>query len=632
MEELEEGELEGEVNDVSLSDCGYQPSSSDQTRLRLQTDIEELEEELEEGEIPDEKEDGNLSDISDNEGVWNTETVEEQACHSKTSETQLRHAGKSDSWLIVENSSSKAKESEGKISFDPKVLQKWLHSQSGFQEDKDQWICGPEEMILWHGRKVSVVKAASELPEELFLAFEDDLNKLLQLSSFGGVRCDKLMDDYKEKLPSSAKEFKRIARMNYCSSTTLVKICLSYLQEKFEVFQKRCWNGDGRQSSDTAVIQRKISAVIQRKMRKWQEGSAEEKREFSGKEVMVIATNVSGRVKWFDANSGHGCVTRDDNKEDVLVHHTALINSTPERVGQSLRVGEIVAFDVVIREKRIEASNVSRRGGTPNSTDHKRGEKKKYQIEEGVQRRRHLFEELDRELAAEIEVVKDKIKTDEKNSRDALTRENENNSRQTVSQSIESKIESGQSKSRQTDCERSRSTKEEDEEERKSGKRKRSESSHSGRQKKHKRSRGERSSSRSNGSGSNRSRKRKRSNSTEKISANSKERESESSRGRKSKEKKRLKEDERKKPSEEPEQKDTVAKFPNKKIGAMVTDAAIQRILRVGLVYDTHSFMYQWGPLGPNLYIFDLSKISPGKRRGVCVSFEIRQVFQTSSS
>ena len=90
----------------------------------------------------------------------------------------------------------------------------------------------------------------------------------------------------------------------------------------------------------------------------------------------------------------------------------------------------------------------------------------------------------------------------------------------------------------------------------------------------------------------------------EKISGSSKERENESSRGRKSKEKKRLKEDERKKPSEEPEQKDTVAKFPNKKIGAMVTDAAIRRILRVGLVYDPHSFMYQFGPLGPNLYIY----------------------------
>ena len=96
----------------------------------------------------------------------------------------------------------------------------------------------------------------------------------------------------------------------------------------------------------------------------------------------------------------------------------------------------------------------------------------------------------------------------------------------------------------------------------------------------------------------------------EKISGSSKERENESSRGRKSKEKKRLKEDERKKHSEEPEQKDTVAKFPNKKIGAMVTDAAIQRILRVGLVYDPHSFMYQFGPLGPNLYIYITSFFS----------------------
>ena len=119
----------------------------------------------------------------------------------------------------------------------------------------------------------------------------------------------------------------------------------------------------------------------------------------------------ASKFEWFDVNSGHGFVTRDDNKEDVLVHRTALINNTPV---QSLGVGEVLTFDVVIREKRIEASNVS-------SRDHRSVQEKK--MEGGVERKvnsrkRQLSAELDRELAAEIEIIEKKIKTEDKDSRE----------------------------------------------------------------------------------------------------------------------------------------------------------------------------------------------------------------------
>ena len=546
--------------------------------------------ELEEGEIPDEKDEGSLSGISDNDEVWDEHSqsiVEEHEpiCHSKSSDTRLRQASKSDTSSIVEDSTRKAPKSEGK----GRLLKKWLLSQSGFQEDKDQWTCGPEDMILWHGRKVSVGKAASELPEELFLAFEGDLNKLLQLSSFGGIKCDTLMAVYKEKLPSSAKEFKRIVRMNSCSSTTLVKICFCNLREKFEIVPKRCWNDDREQSSLTSVIQRKNSRGLEKQF-----AEEEEDRECSSsKDVMVIATKVIGKVKWFDPSSGRGLVTRDDNKEEIFVHQTDLIDNTQH----ALWVGEIVVFDVVIKEKRIKATNVSRCAGAPqigvsHYTDHKEGQGEKNQIGRGV------------------------VDDEGENAKEAMmTRENANKRRrrkssQTRSQSVEKKRgesssgseHGGRRRQRSGKSKNRRSTKRRDKEIR-SRERKGSESSHSREQKRSKGSRRERSSSSGNSSSSSSSsssgssdssrssassssRKRKRSSSSEQRSRSSKERESESSSSssrRRSKSEIRLQKKRRKEYSEQRQRKETATKFPNKKKEALVTDAAIQRILRVSL-------------------------------------------------
>merc|ERR1719505_168951 len=73
----------------------------------------------------------------------------------------------------------------------------------------------------------------------------------------------------------------------------------------------------------------------------------------------VIANKVHGTVKWFNVKSGYGFINRNDTKEDVFVHQTAIIKNNPKKAVRFVGDGEVVEFDVVIGEKGNEASNVS---------------------------------------------------------------------------------------------------------------------------------------------------------------------------------------------------------------------------------------------------------------------------------
>uniref|UniRef100_UPI001486963C Y-box-binding protein 3-like n=1 Tax=Arvicanthis niloticus TaxID=61156 RepID=UPI001486963C len=87
-------------------------------------------------------------------------------------------------------------------------------------------------------------------------------------------------------------------------------------------------------------------------------------------EKRVLATKVLGTVKWFNVRNGYGFVNRNDTKEDVFVHQTAIKKNNPCKYLCSVGEGEIVEFDVVAGKVGPKARNVTGPDGVPIEGSH----------------------------------------------------------------------------------------------------------------------------------------------------------------------------------------------------------------------------------------------------------------------
>ncbi|XP_013189481.1 Y-box factor homolog [Amyelois transitella] len=108
----------------------------------------------------------------------------------------------------------------------------------------------------------------------------------------------------------------------------------------------------------------------------------------AAKQKQVIAEKVSGTVKWFNVKSGYGFINRNDTKEDVFVHQTAIARNNPRKAVRSVGDGEAVEFAVVAGEKGYEAAGVTGPGGepvkgSPYAADKRRGFHRQYYPRQG---------------------------------------------------------------------------------------------------------------------------------------------------------------------------------------------------------------------------------------------------------
>ena len=66
----------------------------------------------------------------------------------------------------------------------------------------------------------------------------------------------------------------------------------------------------------------------------------------------VIATKVTGTVKWFNVKSGYGFINRNDTQEDVFVHQMAIVKYNSKKAVRSVGDGEVCFYDFFCKKQK----------------------------------------------------------------------------------------------------------------------------------------------------------------------------------------------------------------------------------------------------------------------------------------